>query len=114
MLATLIANAQHNHSAPARRRKRPDICKVHVESYDSAQFPDAMLRQRTVVAPTKPFIVNRLCVVARCCEQLSYIVMKVFVNFESHQAAVGVKGMTVSRANSAAYWIAACTSSRSK
>ena len=45
-------------------------------------------------------------------EQVYNCLRQILVDLETHQAALGVNGITVSRANSAAYCIAACTSSR--
>lgn len=45
-------------------------------------------------------------------QQDGHVVVQVFIDLQPHQTVAGVKGITVSRAKSAAYWMAACTSSR--
>jgi hypothetical protein len=45
---------------------------------------------------------HRRHIVPMSAQGLSHVVMQVFVDREAHQATAGMKGMTVSRANSAA------------
>src|SRR4051794_28226746 len=103
MLPTLIANSEHHDARRARWRKGADVGKIQVECHDHARFCQTMLRQNWIIAAANAFLMNRLCVVARAEKQRRDIVVQILVDFETHQAAVGVKGMTVSRASSAAY-----------
>lgn len=73
-----------------------------------------VLSKGRVVAAAQPLRVNGMHVVASAGQRGGHVVVQVLVDLEPHQAAPGVKGITVSRASSAAYWTAAYTSSRSR
>ncbi len=103
MWATLISNPKNHHSRAASGRESANISKIQVEHYDDARLDEAVLRKHRIGTAPEPFVVNCFCVVTSLGEQVGNIIVQILVDLESHQAAVGVKGMTVSRASSAAY-----------
>lgn len=74
-------------------------------------------RQADRIQPTRPIqllLKNGSSIIANLAQQVSYLNWQILINFEFHCPTYAGIATTRSRANSAAYVIAACTASRLK
>ena len=102
MRSVLIGNAKHNQSRVLFRRVVADVAEIEVERNDGALLSAAHVANVSFAVTTKSFIIDGACIMSLGTKRYCDVLVQVFVHFEPHQTVSGVKGITVSRANSAA------------
>lgn len=107
----LVDDAQNHQARELTRRICPYVSEPPIQRRQDPLFNAHDFGDRRITTSAQPLAQDRGHVVTVCEQERGDFVGKILVQLEAHQAAPGMKGITSSRASSAAYAIAASTSS---